>query len=934
MKRQSQRQRKTVLSILLAVCLAVSGNMTLLAEEGQSGGVSGIVSEDIVLRAVDYDKEQSQETVLKSDIDGNGNAAVVTEEEGRVAWKFSTKADCTYYIKVAYYTVSGSSLQMERRLLIDGERATPTAISFKRSYSATREKRYDLQGNEIRREEKENVCWQEVFLTDTNGYKEEAYAFSLTAGEHTLILDSVLDRMAIGSVTLTTKQSEVMPYEEILTKNQADGTKDADTELRKVQGENYSAKSDASILIQNDRSSAATEPNSPDVIVYNTIGGSSWGTVGQWIEWKIEVPEDGWYQLGMRWRQHTKIGGMSYRSLSIDGEIPFEEARRLPFSYDNSWKTSCFGGEEPYRFYLTEGEHTIRMTVRLGELSGVLQQTNELLEELNGMYMQIIMVSGTSPDLKRDYNFKALIPDVIEQYNTVADRIDVLIDEIDNITGGKQSTTEFEEIRDLLRQLYEDPETTAKRMSDLASNISSLASWVSTSRSQPLEVDYLFVTKPEGEIPKAGKGFFQNLWFQLKQLIASYIVDYTSIGNTNEIAEDEEPLQVWVIAGTEQAQVIQKLINEEFVPNSSIPVKMQNVSEGALMPALFAGTGPDVVLNLTEATPVNYALRGVVADLNEFEDIDEVLAQYEPCSYASFQSDGGLYALPTTLDYPVLFYRRDVLEGMDISMEECETWDTMLQVVLPKLQMKNLKFGLTPSLVSYLTFYYQGDNNLYTDDCLNILLDSKEGINAFKDYTSIYTDYKQDLTFNFVNLFRSGEMPIAVMPYSQYYQLSVFAPEIEGKWGMALVPGTKDENGEINHATACTVTGASIMSGTDCKDDAWEFLKWWAGNETQAKYARNIETVLGIAGRVNPAANGARQTIPWTKEIQSLLQEQLSYCKGVPQVPGSYYVERYFNFAFRDVVYDGDDIVQTLISITDDINTEIQEKTIELKGQK
>ena len=124
------------------------------------------------------------------------------------------------------------------------------------------------------------------------------------------------------------------------------------------------------------------------------------------------------------------------------------------------------------------------------------------------------------------------------------------------------------------------------------------------------------------------------------------------------------------------------------------------------------------------------------------------------------------------------------------------------------------------------------------------------------------------------------------------------------------------------------------MSGTDCKDDAWEFLKWWAGNETQAKYARNIETVLGIAGRVNPAANGARQTIPWTKEIQSLLQEQLSYCKGVPQVPGSYYVERYFNFAFRDVVYDGDDIVQTLISITDDINTEIQEKTIELKGQK
>lgn len=936
MKRE--RHRKAALSVLLAVCLTVSSNMTLFATEGQSQDIapekSESLLEDIVLRAVDYDREQSQETVLEENIDGNGNAAVVTEEEGRVAWSFLTKEDATYYIKVAYYTVAGNSLQMERRLLIDGEYGTPTTLSFKRSYSPIGEKRYDLQGNEIRQKEKENVCWQEVFLADTKGYQEDAYRFSLTAGEHTLVFASVLDQMAIGTVTLTTEQPKIMTYEESIQKAQTAGAKDVDIKLKKVQGEAYSTKSDASILIQNDRSSAATEPSSSDVIVYNTIGGSSWSSVGQRIEWKIEVPEDGWYQLGMRWRQNTKIGGMSYRIFSIDGEIPFQEARQLSFPYDNSWKTSCFGGENPYRFYLTEGEHTLCMTVCLGEMSVVLQQTNFLLEELNDMYMQIIMVSGTSPDLKRDYNFKALIPDVIEQYNSTADNLDTLIDEIDDITDGAQSTTEFEDMRDLLRQLYKDPETTAKRLSDLASNISSLASWVSTSRSQPLEVDYLFVMKPEGQVPEAGKGFFQNLWFQLKQLVSSYFMDYTSIGNTSGIEEDEELLQVWVIAGTEQAQVIQKLINEEFVPNSSISVKMQNVAEGALMPALFAGTGPDVVLNLTEATPVNYALRGVVADLNEFEDIDEVLEQYDPCSYASFQSDGGLYALPTTLDYPVLFYRKDVLEEMDISLEECETWDTMLQVALPKLQMKNLKFGLTPSLVSYLTFYYQGDNDLYTDDCTNILLDSKEGINAFKDYTSIYTEYKQDLTFNFVNLFRSGEMPIAVMPYSQYYQLSVFAPEIEGKWGMALVPGTKNENGEINHATACTVTGASIMSGSDCKDDAWEFLKWWAGEKTQAKYARNIETVLGIAGRVNPAANGARQTIPWTKEVQNLLQEQLSYCKGVPQVPGSYYVERYFNFAFRDVVYDNDDIVQTLISITDDINTEIEEKTIELKRQK
>ena len=41
-------------------------------------------------------------------------------------------------------------------------------------------------------------------------------------------------------------------------------------------------------------------------------------------------------------------------------------------------------------------------------------------------------------------------------------------------------------------------------------------------------------------------------------------------------------------------------------------------------------------------------------------------------------------------------------------------------------------------------------------------------------------------------------------------------------------------------------------------------------------------------------------------------------------------MSRYFDFGFRDVVYEDKDIVQTLISITEDINTEIKEKTEEL----
>lgn len=924
MKKKILDSSRVIILLIITFAFCYISTMTVKAENRNT--------HDILLGAVDYDREQSEGSVLKENIDNKGNSAVITEEDGRVAWKFSVNAKETYYIKVGYYTIPGESLEMERRMLIDGEEAINSTLTFSRSYSQKGKAKYDLQGNEIRADEKENVCWQEVYLQDWTGYNEEAYAFELSQGEHTLILDSILDRMAIGYIILTPEKPEIASYDTVLQRYK--DAKATNMKLKRIQAENYKAKSDASILIKNDRSSAGTQPSSADVIIYNTIGGSSWSDVGQWIEWEIEVPETGWYQLGMRFRQSAKIGGMSSRSLSIDGMIPFQEVSKVSFAYDNSWQTDYFGGDKPYQFYLTKGTHTIRMTVNLGELSQALSQLSELIDKLNEMYMQIIMVSGTSPDLKRDYDFASQIPEVIKQYQTVAEEIAELIAQIDKITNGQQNTAELEEMRDLLKRLYEEPETTAKRLNDFSSNISSLASWLSESRSQPLEIDYLFVAEPEAKLPKESVGFFKNVMFQLKQLFASYHMDYTSIGNTDPTSNEKDALQVWVIAGTEQAQVIQKLINENFIPNSSISVKMQNVTKDALMPAIFAGRGPDVVLNLDEATPVNYALRGVVMNLNEFEDIDEVLEQYDECSYEAFKSEDGLYALPTTLDYPILFYRKDVIEEMEIDVEDCETWETMLQVVLPKLQMKNLKFGLTPSLSSYLMFYYQGGNQLYSEDDMEILLDTKESINSFTKYSSIYTDYKQDMTFNFVNLFRSGEMPIAVVPYSQYYQLAVFAPEIDGKWGVMPVPGTRNEDGEVNHAVACTVTGASILSATDKKEEAWKFLKWWAGDEIQSDYAREVETVLGIAGRVNPASNVARDSISWTKEVKAILNNQLEYCQGVPQVAGSYYVNRYFDFAFRDVVYDGDDIVQTLISVTEDINTEIKEKTMELKSNK
>ena len=56
----------------------------------------------------------------------------------------------------------------------------------------------------------------------------------------------------------------------------------------------------------------------------NYTGGDSWKIPGQWIEWEIEVPENGWYTISLKARQFFQRGYIACRSVYIDGEIPVD----------------------------------------------------------------------------------------------------------------------------------------------------------------------------------------------------------------------------------------------------------------------------------------------------------------------------------------------------------------------------------------------------------------------------------------------------------------------------------------------------------------------------------------------------------------------------------------------------------------------------------
>ena len=184
--------------------------------------------------------------------------------------------------------------------------------------------------------------------------------------------------------------------------------------------------------------------------------------------------------------------------------------------------------------------------------------------------------------------------------------------------------------------------------------------------------------------------------------------------------------------------------------------------------------------------------------------------------------------------------------------------------------------------------------------------------------------------YDFFNRFRSGEMPMAIVPYINYNQLSAAAPEIRNLWGMTEIPGTLQQDGTICRSESATGTATVILSSTKNPQEAWEFVRWWVGEQAQIRYAQDIESRVGTIGRVACANTAALKAMQYPTAVRETLLNQRNEVIEVPQVPGNYYLDRDLLNAFRDVVYNGRNAKESILDYGKRINSEIERKRKEL----
>lgn len=865
-----------------------------------------------------------------------GEAAAVLHEGETATFSVTVEQAGLYQLRLRYYLYDTKDKDGLLSLSVDGALPFDEAgrLSLNRIWTDDRTGdafNRDAQDNDIRPTQQQQPQWTERWCQDTDGYYDVPYAVYFSQGSHTLQACAQLGDMALSRIVLE-NPPEAEPYAAVQAVYAQRGYTEAPSYADYLQAEQPVAKSSSMLYPLYDRSGPATQPSHYSRIRLNTIGGSNWSQNGDWIEWRFSVPQSGLYTIAFKARQNLVEGMNSYRSMTIDGKLPFAEAAQLAFAYDTGWQlVSPQVDGADCQIYLEQGEHTMRLTVNVGPMAAVVRELEAEMLQLNTLYRRIIMVTGVEPDVYRTYDMEKEMPDINQRLEESAAELARLSAAVKQQVGDRGSQASImDQVTAVLEKFRQNVDRIPEQISSLKDAVESLGTLLQTVRSQPLELDYIYVAS-QADAPSVKAGFLEKLQYDFKAFFASFFEDYSALSADVQ----GEAVTVWVSTGRDQAQIIKKLIDDRFSVQYRIPVKLSLVN-GSLINAILAGQGPDVALMVDQSTPVNLAMRGALQDLSEFEGFSAVLDRFAPSAYEAFRYRGGVYALPNTQEFDMLFYRTDILEEMGLSVPQ--TWEEFyhavsilqkhnLTVGVPETDTANL--GISSGIGTFNRFLLQNGGAYYNEAQTQTLFDTKTAYQAFTRWTELYTEYGLDREFNFYNRFRSGEMPLGIQPFSAYNMLAQAAPEIRGLWSFTSVPGTRRADGTLDRSESSTVTGCILLKNAQNPTAAWQLMEWWSRADVQADYGNELEATMGSAARYAAANTEAFARLNWTNAEQATLSEQRSSVVGIPEIPGSYYISRCLTNAFRNVVSSGENPVKSLNQYNKDINAEITRKRTE-----
>lgn len=851
-----------------------------------------------------------------------GKAGVLvwkTTGKGWVEYNVAVPESALYEIRLSYrpLTENTNTSPILWEVTLDGARqfAESSSTALYRTWQDVRPILTNSDGDQIRPRSKDASDWSTKALVDSTGAYDWPLQWYLAKGSH-VIRFAGAEPVALERIQLAPREPVPSYAEASAAYPQTPGT---DAPTLTLQAEQFDSKNDTAIKLFSDRN-PRSEPRAKGRITYNTVGGTRWVEQNQEITWSFDAPADGRYKIGFRALQNTVSQKTSFRTIRIDGKVPFQEFLAYGFPYAAGWKGRALenAAGDPYLVYLTKGRHTLSLAVTHAPVEPVITGIEAVSRALDAIDWDLRALVGTVVDRNRTWNMDQDFPGMTGKMEQTAGQIERIAELMVQVNGNTDSISQgLETSAKDIRALLLKPEEIPYNVKEISAMRDKFSSFIETLLKQSLQLDEIYVAAEGGTFPSAEASLWGRFWGGL----ANFYYSFDSRDSLTKL--DDSKLNIWVQRGRDYVDQLQQLADERFTPDTGIPVKVNLMANPELLlMSNAAGVQPDIALGLTQDLPVDYAIRGSLHNLAEFPDFPQFYETFSPGSWLPLYYDGGYYGVPETQSFLVLFYREDILNKLHIGVPQ--TWDDVYDI-LPTLQQNYMNFYLNPTQFSQ--FFYQNNVEFYEPDGLKVSLDSPEAFRSFKEWTDMYNTYAIDREVpSFYQHFRDGTMPIGVSDYNMYVQLAAAAPELNDRWKIAGIPGTRQADGTISRWAGGGQRTGVIFEQSDKKEQAWQFLKWWLSADIQQQYGSDLEAVNGVAFRWNTSNVEAFSRLPWKREDAEVILNQWKWYKDIPNVPGGYYLERETNNAWNRTVVGATNYRASLEQAVRDINRELRRK--------
>ena len=852
------------------------------------------------------DVYSSGDASLTAEYGYGGGGALSIPEKGRVELEIDVPQSAVYYMNFDYLANSESILPVEAGIMVNGGYPfyEMRQQKLESQWTAKPDKVYDSYGNEVVSMPDKVYDWQNKYVQDSTYRYTQPLGIELEQGKNTIFIELNEGTLLLGDICLTAKP-QVPEY----------------TGSETAAGDGFIEIQAEDFLYRNDSAIHATCEYDPDLYPYqagnrvmNTVDATSFGEGGQEVTYSFNAEKAGSYYIAFHYSQGDKADFPVFMNVRIDGELPNTAFENHAFAYEKKYEmyTMVDSDGSKISIPLEAGNHTISLQISMEPIRESLETIEKIMGRVNDLSLEVTKVAGTNKDKYRDFSLEAYIPGIGDMMTGWADELDQVMEDARAYNPKKNKIAAYASVKiaeNQLRSLAKKPDELIYRIDELATSTSSvnqhLANLIDSLNGNDFSLDsiYLYQEDAAKQLPK-NKNIFTKMWLGIVRFFTSFGEQAYSSTNTNP-----EHLQVSVNRSRQHLEIMQLLINEQFTPQTGIEVDLSLMPDQTkLVLANASGDSPDVATGVNYSIPFELGIRGALKDLTAFPDFADVAERYNAGLIMPYVIGDKIYALPETMNFQVMFYRKDILDKLGL-----EVPDTLedVQAMLPDLQMRGLNFYYpTARTVGMKTFLdttpilFQSGGALYDGAIDKAVLTSEENVEGFTTLTNLFTIYNlpKDVP-NFYQHFRNGDYPIGISDFGNYNMISNAAPEIDGSWGVAPIPGVKNEDGEVIRYSSAGAESTFLFASTPEREQmAWEFVKWWSSAGVQAEFGQRLQITYGDEYYWNTANAEAFAQLPWDSDDKEVILTQLEWTLEAPRALASYMVERELSDAYNLVV--------------------------------